>query len=186
MDDSQIVELYLHRKEEAITCTAQQYGMRLRQISETIVKDHQTALECENDTYLQAWNSIPPHAPRHYLFPFLARIIRHISIDRCRHQKRLCRNGYIQELSAELQCCIPDTQDVESQIDAIVLGECISLFLRRQSALTRQVFIRRYWYLDSIEQICLRYHISPSKTKSMLFRCRNALRKHLEKEGFTL
>lgn len=186
MDDSLIVELYLQRKEEAIACTAQQYGAQLRQIAENIVRDHQTAQECENDTYLQAWNAIPPHEPRSYLFPFLARIIRHIAIDCCRHRDRLRRKAYVQELSAELECCVPGSADVENRMDAVVLGECISAFLRKQAALKRQVFIRRYWYLDSIEQICLRYHISPSKAKSMLFHCRNALRKYLEKEGFTL
>lgn len=186
MDDNRIVSLYLQRNEDAISHTAAQYGNRLRQISYGIVSDQETAKECENDTYLQAWNSIPPHEPRNYLFAFLARIIRHISIDCCRYRQRLCRQGYIQELSDELLGCIPGDTDTESRIDAIVLGQCISKFLQTQPTLARNIFIRRYWFLDSIDSICKRYHISQSKAKSMLFRSRNALRIHLRKEGYSL
>lgn len=186
MEDAKIVELYLQRDESAISSTAEAYGTRLRQISMNIVCDSRTAEECENDTYLQAWNTIPPNEPRNFLFAFLARIIRHVSIDCCRYRDRLCRAGYVQELSAELQCCIAGNEDVESRMDAIALGESISAFLRKQPVLTRNIFIRRYWYLDSIDEICRRYSISQSKAKSILFRCRNNLRKHLVKEGFTL
>ena len=87
MEDTQIVELYLQRDENAISRTAEVYGTRLRRISINIVRDEQTAEECENDTYLQAWNTIPPNEPKNYLFAFLARIIRHISIDRCRYRE---------------------------------------------------------------------------------------------------
>ena len=186
MNDSQIVDLYLQRKEDAIRHTASKYGKQLKSVSMTIVQQMQTAEECENDTYLQAWNSIPPHQPRNYLYAFLLRIIRHISIDRCRHQDRLCRKAYMQELSDELLCCVPGNADVESQIDAMVLGKCISDFLKTQPALNRNVFIRRYWYLDSLDIICKQYRISQSKAKSMLFRSRNALRIYLRKEGYTL
>lgn len=186
MEDTQIVELYLQRQEAAIACTAEKYGPRLRGVSMTIVQDAQTAEECENDTYLQAWNTIPPHAPRNYLFAFLARIIRHISIDRCRHRTRLRRSAYVQELSGELQCCIPGPDDTERRMDAIALGQIISAFLRTQPEQTRNVFIRRYWYMDDIAAIAHRFGMTQSKIKSMLFRSRNALRQHLEKEGFTL
>jgi RNA polymerase sigma-70 factor (ECF subfamily) len=186
MEDAQIIELYLQRDESAISQTKEQYGTRLRRISMNIVNDSQTAEECESDTYLQAWNTIPPNEPRHYLFAFLARIIRHISIDCCRYRERLCRAGYVQELSAELQAVVSGNDDVESRMDAIMLGESISAFLRTQPEMVRNVFIRRYWYMDSIAQISARYSITPSKTKSILFRCRNALRIHLEKEGYRL
>lgn len=186
MEDSQIVELYLKRNESAIDHTARKFGLRLRGISFGIVQNHETAEECENDTYLQAWNSIPPNAPCNYLFAFLARIIRHISIDRCRYQQRICRSAYIQELSAELQCCIPGPEDTESRMEAIALGQTISAFLRQQPEEARNVFIRRYWYMDSVSDIAKRFGSSQSKVKSMLFRIRNALRDYLEKEDFTL
>lgn len=186
MEDTQIVQLYLQRNESAIACTAAQYGPKLRSISFGIVQDRETAEECENDTYLQAWNTIPPNAPHNYLFAYLVRIIRHISIDRCRYQQRLCRNAYIQELSAELQCCVPSPEDTESRMEAIALGQTISAFLRQQPETARNVFLRRYWFTDSIPDISHRFGISQSKVKSMLFRSRNTLRKHLEKEGYTL
>ena len=186
MEDSQIVELYLQRNESAIQHTAAQYGVQLQRISYGIVHDQGTAEECENDTYLQAWNTIPPHAPHNYFFAFLARIIRHISIDRCRYQQRLCRSAYILELSNELQCCVPSGQDTESQMEAIALGQTISAFLWEQPEAVRNVFLRRYWYMDSVLDIAHRFGMSQSKVKSMLFRSRNALRIHLKKEGYTL
>lgn len=186
MEDSRIVELYLQREESAIAHTAAQYGTKLRNISFNIVQNRETAEECENDTYLQAWNSIPPNTPHNYFFAYLARIIRHISIDRCRYQQRLCRNAYIQELSAELQCCIPGSEDTQLQVEAIALGQSISHFLRKQPETARNVFLRRYWYMDSIADIADRFGITQSKVKSMLFRTRNALRECLEKEGYTL
>ena len=186
MEDQQIVDLFLRREESAIAQTKELYGARLRQLSLGIVQDPETAEECENDTYLQAWQTIPPHEPRNYLFAFLARIIRHISIDRCRYQQRLCRSAYIQELSAELQACIPNPQDTEQRMETIALGQTISAFLRQQPEEARNVFIRRYWYMDSVSEIAKRFCISQSKVKSMLFRSRNALRIHLKKEGYTL
>ena len=186
MEDSQIVALFLQRNESAISHTAARYGVRLQQISYGIVQDHGTAEECENDTYLQAWNTIPPNAPHSYLFAYLARIIRHISIDRCRYQQRLCRSAHIQELSSELQCCVPGPENTEERMEAIALGQAISAFLRQQSEEARNVFLRRYWYTDSVSDISLRFGMSQSKVKSMLLRSRNALRKYLEKEGFTL
>lgn len=186
MEDHQIVELYLQRNEAAIGYTARRYGARLRNVSYGIVRDHETAEECENDTYLHAWHTIPPNAPHNYLFAFLARIIRHISIDRCRYQQRLCRSAYVQELSAELQTCVPGQEDTEQRMEAIALGQIISAFLLTLPEEARNVFIRRYWYMDSIADIAHRFGMTQSKVKSMLFRSRNALRNHLEKEGYTL
>ena len=107
MDDSGIVELYLNRDEAAIARTSEKYGQRLRSFSLGIVQDLQTAEECENDTYVEAWSSIPPHAPRDYFYAFLARITRHLSLNRCRERSRLKRSALVSELSAELEQCIP-------------------------------------------------------------------------------
>lgn len=103
MDDSQIVSLYLSRDETAIARTAEKYGSRLRALALGVVGDVQTAEECENDTYWEAWRSIPPHQPRDYLYPFLARITRHAALDRCRERDRLKRSAAVVELSAELE-----------------------------------------------------------------------------------
>ena len=94
MNDEQIVALYLQRDENAVNETSQKYGSQLKAVSMNIVQNISTAEECENDTYLQAWNSILSHEPRNYLFAFLARIIRHISLNRCREQNALKRTGF--------------------------------------------------------------------------------------------
>ena len=101
MEDHKIVRLFLERDEAAIRFTSEKYGSRLRMLALCITSDMQTSEECENDTYLEAWNRIPPHEPKTYLFAFLARIIRHISIDRCRERTSLKRNGYVIELTQE-------------------------------------------------------------------------------------
>lgn len=186
MDDNKIINLYLRRDETAVKQTSEKFGDRLRALAYGIVKDHQTAEECENDTYLKAWNSIPPHEPREYLYAFLARITRHISLDCCRKRSRLKRSAYISELSAEMEQCIPAPDDMECRIDDIVLGQAINKFLGTLSEEKRNVFIRRYWYLDSISDIARRFSLSESKVKTMLFRSRNRLRDYLEKEGYIL
>lgn len=186
MDDNKIVELYLSRDETAIKYTAESYGARLRSLSNNIVKDLQAAEECENDTYLEAWRMIPPHEPRMYLFAFLARITRHISLNVCRDRNRLKRSAFICELSTEMEQCIPSPNDTECLIDDMTLKGAINNFLSTLDEEKRNIFLRRYWFLDSIASISERYALSESKVKTTLFRCRNQLREFLEKEGYTI
>ena len=186
LDDNKIVELYLSRDETAIKQTSENYGTRIRFLANNIVKDLQTAEECENDTYLEAWRTIPPHEPRTYLFAFLARITRHISLNICRGRNRLKRSAFICELSTEMEQCIPSPDDTECRIDDIILKDAINNFLATLDEEKRNIFLRRYWFLDSIADISKRYAISESKVKTTLFRCRNQLREYLEKEGYTL
>lgn len=186
MEDTQIVDLYLSRDEQAIAQTSQRYGNQLRRLAYGIVDDWQTAEECENDTYMQAWERIPPHEPRGYLLAFLSRITRNLSINQCRRQERLKRNALLTELSAELECCIPAPNDVQCQIEAQLLAEIISGFLETLPKQQCDIFLRRYWFADSIDAIARRYLMTQSKVKSMLFRTRNLLREHLEKEGYIL
>ena len=186
MDDNRIVELYLQRDEDAIGQTAEKYGSRLRALAQGITGDRGTAEECENDTYMEAWNTIPPHEPRTYLYPFLARITRHLALNCCRDRSRLKRSALICELTAEMEQCIPAPDDMECRIDDMALSAAINGFLGGLDAEKRNIFIRRYWYLDSIADISRRYALSKSKVKTTLFRCRNGLKEHLEKEGYTL
>ena len=186
LDDAGIVEMYLLRDEEAIGQTSARYGSHLRALSQGIVLDRETAEECENDTYLEAWNSIPPHEPRSYLYAFLARITRHISLNCCRDRSRLKRSAYIVELSTEMEECIPAPDDLNCRMDDLALGEAINGFLRGLDQEKRNFFIRRYWYLDTIADISKRFAVSESKVKSTLFRCRRELRQRLEKEGYML
>ena len=186
LEDKKIVELYLKREEDAIRQTSEKYGKRLRSLSYGIVADRQTAEECENDTYLTAWNSIPPHEPRDYLYAFLARITRHISLSCCRNRSRLKRSALICELSLDLEECIPAPNDTECQINDMLFQSAVNGFLATLTAEKRNVFLRRYWYFDSIAAISQRFTLSESKVKTMLFRTRNQLKQYLEKEGYLL
>lgn len=186
MEDEKIVQLYLDRDESAIKLSSEKYGSRLRTLSLGITSDIQTAEECENDTYLQAWNLIPPNEPRTYLYAFLARITRHISIDRCRERSNLKRNANMTELSEEMEHCLPSLDDIDSALAEEELGKAISMYLQTVSQEKRVIFVRRYFYLDSIAEISKRCAITESKVKSSLFRIRNDLRKYLIMEGYAL
>lgn len=186
MDDSKIVELYLFRKESAISQTALKYGSKLRRIAYKILNNHASAEECENDTYLEAWNLIPPNEPRTYLFPFLGKIIRHLAIDECRRNGSNKRQALFCELTQEMEECIPGKNDIEDTIDTAALSQSISHFLSGRSELQRNVFVRRYWFFDSISAISKGYNFSPSKVKTMLFRMRKDLHDYLEKEGYII
>ena len=186
MEDGQIVELYLRRDESAVRHTADKYGGRLRALALGVVRDTQTAEECENDTYLEAWRSIPPHEPREYLYAFLARITRHTALNRCRERDALKRRAFVTELGAELEQCIPAPDDLECRLDAMALGEAVNGFLASLDREKRAMFLRRYWYLDSVSAIARRFGCSEGKVKTTLFRVRGRLRTYLEQEGYTL
>lgn len=186
MEDDKIVQLYLNRDETAIRQTSEKYGSRLRAISYRITSDRETSEECENDTYLETWNRIPPSEPKDYFYAFLAKITRALSIDRCRERTRLKRDSYIVELTSELEMCIPTVNDVADDVEAKLLGEAISRYLYTLSDEKQVMFIRRYFYLDTVSEIANRLSISDSKVKTTLFRVRNELRNYLIQEGYTL
>lgn len=148
--------------------------------------DSLTAEECENDTYMEAWKRIPPHEPRNYLYAFLARMTRNISLNRCREQSALKRSAFVCQLSAELEQCIPAPDDMECRITDEEFKLAINGFLGMLDEEKRNIFIRRYWYMESVSDISRRFVLSESKVKTTLFRCRNRLRDHLEKEGYTI
>ena len=184
MEDSLIVELFLQRNESAISESSEKYGSRLRSLALGITEDALTAEECENDTYLEAWKRIPPHEPRKYLYAFLARITRHLALNRIREAKSQKRHAFLTVLSAELEQCLPSGED--PQLDQLVLKEALNGFLTTLSDEKRNIFLRRYWFLDSIECISEGFGISQSKVKTTLFRCRKGLKSYLEQEGYEL
>ena len=186
MEDDAIVTLYWQRDEEALRASAEKYGSRLRGLAQRILADAHDAEECENDTYLAAWNSIPPHEPRSYLFAFLARITRHLSLNCCRDRERLKRSAHLCELSAEMEQCLPAPDDAACRLEESELREAINGFLAKLPEEQRNLFLRRYWYLDSISDIARRFACSESKVKTTLLRCRKRLREHLEEGGYIL
>lgn len=180
--DRDIVERYLSRDESALADTQHKYGHALTALSEHITEDTCDAQECVNDTYLTAWNSIPPHTPYDYLYAFLARITRHLSLDRVKHRQRQRRSATIVELSEELEACIPAPDDREPTASDEQFGALIDTFLEHEKPLSRQIFLRRYWFMDSVAAIAGRFGISESRVKSSLYRTRTRLREYLEKE----
>ena len=186
MDDSEIVDLYLLRDESAISYTSEKYGGKLRKMADNVLDDMTAAEECENDTYLEAWNLIPPNEPRTYLFSFLAKIVRHISIDVCRKNAALKRNALICELTTEMEECINGGDNVEDIVNVSILSAKINDFLSKLPEKKRDIFIRRYYFFDTVSEISERYGISESKVKTTLFRIREKLRDHLKKEGYMI
>ncbi len=187
MEDTNIVDLFLERDECAVAESRKKYGKALLHISYNLLLDRESAEESENDTYLEAWNRIPPHEPRTYLFAFLARIIRHISLDVCRKRNRNKRSAAVMELSAELQQCIPSEDNMpEHVLEEKELIGLLNSFLHQLPPEKMQIFMRRYWYGDPVKYIAEHTDASESKVKSILFRIRKDLKQYLEKEGYRL
>lgn len=184
MDDERIVALYWSRAETAITETATKYGSYLSSIAYNILVNREDAQECVNDTYHDAWNSMPPHRPS-ILSTFLGKITRRISIDRWRKQNADKRGGgELTLVMDELEDCVSGFGSVESEIERRELAELFNRFLNTLPATERRVFLCRYWYMDSIQSIAGQFGFSQSKVASMLHRARAKLRAVLEKEGF--
>lgn len=184
MDDQIIVNLYFQRSEKAITETAAKYGNYCYSIAFNILNSNEDAEESVNDTYNDAWNSIPPHRPS-ILATFLGKITRRISIDRWRKQNAVKRGGgEIPLVLDELQDCIANVTSVEEEYEKQHLSDVINTFVKSLPETEQKVFLCRYWYVDSISAISKQFGFSESKVKSMLFRTREKLRLVLIKEGF--
>ena len=186
MEDTNIVDLFLERNESAISETKAKYGSQLQRIANSILKNRLSAEECENDTYLEAWNRIPPNEPRTYLFAFLGKITRHLAIDECRKNTSQKRYALYCELTQEMEQCIPSKNNVEEAFAADELALSINAFLATCSEDQRNIFVRRYWYFDTVAEISKKYGYSQSKVKTALFRMREGLKQHLEKEGYAV
>ncbi|MBQ8474752.1 MAG: sigma-70 family RNA polymerase sigma factor [Clostridia bacterium] len=184
MDDIQIVELYFKRCESAIDETAKKYGEFCFSIAYNILHSRADSEESVNDTYLGAWNSIPPHRPS-VLSSFLAKLTRRISIDKWRKTKAEKRGGGEMTLVLhELENCISDTSTPEKEFEYKELAKAITLFVKELPAVEQKLFVCRYWYLDSIEDIAKRFAFSKGNVRTILYRTRNKLRDYLKKEGF--
>lgn len=183
MEDTEIIDLYLARDEDAIVMTEEKYGRSLRKIISSVLDD-EACKECENDVYLRAWNLIPPNEPRDHFFAFLGKIARNLAVDEWRRTNAQKRKAAMIELSEELQECLPDKNSVEGEILASELKTVINSFLSKKDPEERKIFLRRYWYFDTIPEICKRYGYTQGKVKSALHRMRGELRGCLEKEGY--
>lgn len=185
MDDLAIIELYWERNERAIKETNTKYERLLYKISYNTLSNHEDSQECVNDAYIKAWKSIPPERPRSFT-AYLGRIVRNLSIDywnKNRAQKRYS-GGDI--LLSELQDCIPSSNTVWAEIESKILSEIISNWLYTLPKDDRILFVRRYWYGDSIKELAHRTDTTPNKLASHMYRLRYNLKDMLEKEEVLL
>lgn len=186
MNDSEIIELYTARNENAVTQTDLKYGRYCRYIAFNILKNDEDSEECVNDTYLRAWNSIPPKHPEN-LKTYLGKITRNLSLNRFEKLSSKKRgSGQIPLILDELSECIPDSKNTETAVEDTIVTEIINRFLDGLSPETRKIFVRRYWYMSTVRDIANDYGFTQSKVTVTLFRTREKLKKVLEKEGVSL
>ncbi len=186
MEDEKIIDLYWARQERALAETELKYGRYCRTIAENILHCPEDSDECVSDTWLHAWNAMPPKRPT-ILQAFLGRITRNLSIDRWKAARAEKRGGGSLPLALdELSECVPAPGRVEQALEARELAEAIDRFLRTLPERECSIFLRRYWFVDSVRDISERFGINENSVKSILFRTRERLRKHLEREGFAL
>lgn len=186
MEDSRILDLYFQRDEAAISATTAKYGKYCYSIAYNILQNHEDARETVNDTYMGAWNSIPPHRPG-ILSAYLGKITRRIAIKKWQAGRTAKRGGGEPALALEeLSDCIPARGGPEQALEMAELSRLLRRFVRSLPETEQKVFLCRYWYLDSVADIAKRFGFSQSKVKSMLFRTRSKLKTILEKEDFSL
>lgn len=181
MDDNKIIALFFARNQDAIRHTDAAYGRRLFCLAKRIVQNDQDAEESVSDTYLQAWNTIPPQRPTHF-YAYIAKICRNFSLKKLDWKNAQKRKAEIVALTQEMESCIPDTAR-KNELDARELGRLLDAFLRTQTPENQMVFLRRFWYADTVGEIAARYGISESAVQMRLNRTKNRLSAYLAKEG---
>ncbi len=185
MQDNEILDLYFARDEQALAQTDKKYGQYCRTIAMNILHDRMDTEECVSDTYLHAWNAIPPQRPNVFS-AFLGRITRNLSFDRFKAASAQKRGGGSLPLALEeLGECV-GADDTQQAFDERELVRVIDAFLRTLSERERGVFLRRYWYVDSIRDIAKQYAMNENSVKSILLRTREKLRRELLKEGIAV
>ncbi|MBE6956996.1 MAG: sigma-70 family RNA polymerase sigma factor [Ruminococcaceae bacterium] len=183
MEDNQIIDLYWARSQQAIEESEAKYGTYCRSVAWNILSRPEDAEECVNDTWLRAWNAMPPQRPT-VLRAFFGALTRNLSLDRWRRERAEKRGGGTVELALEeLEDCLAAREQVERTVEAQETARLISDFLRGQTRQDRQLFLRRYWYLDDIRTLCRRFGMGESQVKSRLHRMRKKLKQELEQEG---
>lgn len=186
MDDAQIVRLYWDRDEQAIPATADKYGNYCAFIAKSILSSKEDAEECVNDTYFQAWNSMPPHRPG-ILSTFLGKITRNLSLNRYRKNTADKRGGAeIPIVLDEIAELVSDSDSLEEAFDRSELVKAINAFLKRLPAAKRNIFVCRYWYFDSVPEIALRFGMTENHVSVTLHRLRMKLHNYLLERGYNL
>ena len=181
MNDLEIIELYFKRDEKAITETDAKYGRLCHSIANNILHNEQYSEECVNDTYIGIWNAIPPTRPNNFM-SFVCKITRNLSLKRLEAMARQKRSAATIVSLDELAEVLPD-ENIATGVSDGDIAKAISCFLRNENEDVRNVFMRKYYFFDSIGDIAQRFGFTESKVKSMLFHTRNKLKEYLIKEG---
>jgi RNA polymerase sigma-70 factor (ECF subfamily) len=184
MEGAQIISLYFNRDQSAIVESDGKYGQMLRRISFNVVQNREDSDECVNDTYLKAWDTIPPQKPGS-LAAYLGRITRNISINRW-HENNAQKRGGKNLILTELSDCIPSSHSVEKEIEAGELAEIITKWLCSLAQDDRVLFLRRYWFGDGLKELAEECASTPNKLAGRMYRLREKLKLTLEKEGVYL
>jgi len=183
MEDCHIIELFWARSQQAIEESEQKYGPYCHTIARGILDQEEDVEECVNDTWLRAWNSIPPQRPN-ILSAFFGKLTRNLSLDRWRRNRAAKRGGSQVEVALhELEGCLPDRRRPDEALEARETAALISDFLRRQPELDRRLFVRRYFHLESIAVLADHFGLTESQVKSRLHRTRQKLKTALAQEG---
>lgn len=182
MDDDRIIELFWAREEEAIAAVSSKYGRLCGHVAGNILSCPEDREECLNDAWFGLWQAIPPQRPER-LAVFVGRVVRNLALKRLEYLSAAKRSAQASCALEELEDCVSGEERVEDELENRRIEAAISSFLRAQEPEKRFVFIRRYWYFDSIRDICARTGFGQSKVKSMLSRTRKNLRAYLESEG---
>lgn len=186
MDDQKIVQLYYERNEQAIQETANKYGNYCKSIAKNILDNNEDAEECVNDTYLNTWNSIPPHKPK-MLSTFLGKIVRNLAFNRYKHTHADKRGGgELPLVLDELAECVSGNDTIAQAFVMKELVSAINEFLTTLPEIKRNIFIRRYWYTQSIADIAKNYDMESTAVSMMLSRIRSKLHNHLVERGYDI
>ncbi len=186
MEDGAIIGLYWERNEQAIQETDLKYGPYCHTIAYNILENQEDCEECVNDTWLRAWNTMPPQRPN-YLRLFLGKITRNLSLDIWKGKQAKKRGGGEPALALEeLSECVADTKDVESVLQTKELSETIERFLHTLPRRERELFLQRYFYMYSVKELASHYGIKENHVAVLLSRTRKKLAAHLVKEGWSV
>ena len=184
MEDSRIIQMFFDRMESAIAALSAKYGKLCYRIAYNVLTNHADAQECENDTYLRVWDTVPPIWPDN-LRAYVSRIVRNLALDRVRYQNRQKRSVATDWTLSELSECIPSSVSVEADADDTVV-QALTSYLNTLDDLTRVLFVRRYFYMDSVEMLARQFGMNASSVSTRLTRTRARLKAYLEREGIVL
>lgn len=185
MEDSRIIELYFQRDEAAISETAAKYGTYCHRLAWNILSVEEDAQECVNDTWLQAWNAIPPGRPDR-LGAWLGRVVRNIAFNLWNKNHRKKRYAGMEQLLTELEECIPSPESVEEELEAKELTGAVDTWLGSLSREDRVLFLRRYWYGEAVKELAEEAGMPPGRLAKRMYGLRQSLKGRLEQEGYRI